>query len=184
MGIDRSYVQGLAQFDPKDLNITVYVLHAAGRLMDFHTVGGGYDRVAEEQFIVHTAEGKLKAPGKETVTTQREYLQDAKFGVVLQGDTALLGRIADALQNPRWGIWLGRKACIPASLVFQGVHDSEALALQRLQERASPGCGVRSIIREVDRFEDGTDTLMDTPLDFAKRDFIPRRVSVESPGGE
>jgi len=178
MGVDRSDSPGLVQF--RNLKMTVYVFSGCGRLMDFHTVGGGWDKKSHRQNIVPKADGS--AP--DTVVTRREFLQHAKFGVVLQGDIALLDRIAAALQNPRWGIWLGRKACIPASPVFQGMHDSEALALQRLQERADTGCGARSIIREVDRFEDGTDTLMDTPLDFAKREFIPRRVSVEPPGGE
>lgn len=178
MGIDRSDTHGLGQFS--DLTVTVYVFSAPGRLMDFHTVGGGWDRKTDRQNIVPKADGSAG----DTVLTHREFLQHAKFGVILQGDSPLLERIAVALQNPRWGIWLGRKACIPASPVFQGIHDSEALALQSLQERVGSDCQVKSITREVDRFEDGTDTLMDVPLDFAQREFLPRRVCVEPPGGE
>jgi len=178
MGIDRSDTQGLGQFS--DLKVTVYVFSGPGRLMDFHTVGGGWDRKTGRQNIVPKADGSAG----DTVVTHREFLQHAKFGVILQGDPVLLGRIAVALRNPRWGIWLGRKACIPASPVFQGIHDLEALALQSLQQRVGPDRQVKSITREVDRFEDGTDTLMDVPLDFAQREFIPRRVCVEPLGGE
>jgi CRISPR system Cascade subunit CasD len=178
MGIDRSDAQGLGQFS--DLKMTVYVFSGAGRLMDFHTVGGGWERKTDRQNIVPKADGSVG----DTVVTHREFLQNAKFGMILHGDQALLGSIAMALQNPRWGMWLGRKACIPASPVFQGVHDSEALALQSLRRRVGPDCKVRSITREVDRFEDGTDTLMDVPLNFAQREFTPRRVCVEPPGGD
>ena len=178
MGIDRSDTHGLGQFS--DLKVTVYVFSASGRLMDFHTVGGGWDKKTDPQNIVPRASGGVG----DTVVTRREFLQHAKFGVILQGDSALLERIAGAVQNPRWGIWLGRKACIPASPVFQGIHDSEALALQSLQKRVGSACQVKSITREVDRFEDGTDTLMDVPLDFAQREFLPRRVCVEPPGEE
>ena len=40
-------------------------------------------------------------------------------------------------------------------------------------------CEVRKTISEVANFADGSDSLMDTPLDFAKRDFSLRRVSVD-----
>ena len=36
-----------------------------------------------------------------------------------------------------------------------------------------------NIVAEAASFEDGTDTIMDIPLDFRKRTFAPRRVSVE-----
>lgn len=178
MGIDRMDTEGLARFG--DLKMTVYVFSGSGRLVDFHTIGGGWDKKTDRQNIVPKADGSAG----DTVVTHREFLQHAKFGVILQGDLALLERTARAVQNPCWGIWLGRKACIPASPVFQGIHDSEVLAFQSLQERVGSDCQLKSITREVDRFEDGTDTLMDVPLDFTQREFLPRRVCVEPPAGE
>lgn len=177
MGIDRDDAESLEQF--RRFRMTALTFRQEPVLIDFHTVGGGYDREKEEQFIPHTAEGKLRPPGKETVPTHREYLQHSRFGVVLEGTTKVLQAMADALANPKWGIWLGRKACVPASPVGQGVFDSYEDAVRRLEERAE-GSASR-VVREVEEFADGTDTLMDRPLDFKKRDFAPRRVHVGHP---
>jgi len=177
MGIDRADSQALSRF--KELNMTVYLFHTNGRLMDFHTVGGGWDKNTHPQNVVPTAEGKPS----NTVVTYREFLQGAKFGVVLKGNSSFLEKIAAALQNPRWGIWLGRKCCIPAAPVFQGIHGSEERALGRLRELAGTNTP-QLVIREVKRFGDGTDTIMDIPVDFAERQiFLPRRVHVDIAGG-
>jgi len=176
MGIDRSDTTQLAQFE--GLTLTLYVFQTAGRLMDFHTVGGGWDKKIHPQNVVPKADGS----SGNTVVTRREFLQHSKFGAVLEGDSDLLNRIAQALQHPKWGIWLGRKSCIPASPVFQGLFDSSNDALKHLEERA--GHTATLMIREVDQFDEGTDTLMDRPIDFAKRTFIPRRICVEVPGGD
>lgn len=174
MGIDRADTPRLAEF--AELDLTVYTFEQQGRLVDFHTVGGGWDKPSDPhpQAIVRTAEGKTG----NTVVTRREYLQNARFGVVVCGDRTRLAEIAAALRNPQWGIWLGRKSCIPAAPVEQGVHDTTEGALTRLTVLAR-GTLPRQTATEVDAFEDGTDTLMDTPLNFANREFAPRRVAVE-----
>ncbi len=176
MGIDRIDTSKLDQFT--ELTMTMYTFQTAGRLMDFHTVGGGWDKKTHPQNVVAKADGKAG----NTVVTRREFLQHSKFGVILKGDSDLLDRIAQALKNPKWGIWLGRKSCIPSTPVYQGQFDSQAQALEHLQETA--GSSATLVIQEVKTFEDGTDTLMDTPVDFAKREFMPRRVCVEPLGGD
>jgi CRISPR system Cascade subunit CasD len=168
MGVDRADQNGLRRLD--DLKLTVLCFGDSGRLVDYHTVGGGYDKKIHPQNIVRTAEGKT---GK-TVLTYRHYLQDARFGVMLWGESSLLSEIATALQNPRWGIWLGRKSCIPASPVLQGLFKEEAEAKARLEQLAN--CKTLRIIREVSGFAHGTDTLLDRPLDFAQRHFAPRQI--------
>lgn len=85
------------------------------RLRDYHTVVSG----------VLTAEGKIKrnaATGRiETVVSIRHYLCDASFTVALQADdTALIGRLAQAVQTPVWPLYLGRKSCPPALPVYAG----------------------------------------------------------------
>ena len=92
----------------------------------------------------------------------------------------LMVRCEAALRNPVWGIWLGRKCCIPASPVYQGLFDSREAALDHLRSLPNrkdrePAKTVREIV-EVDRFDEGSDTLMDRPVCFAKREFLPRRV--------
>ena len=180
MGKDRADKAALAELDT--LSVTVLVFAQGGRLTDFHTVGGGYDRKTQEQFIVHTAEGKLRGAGKETVPTEREYLEESRFGAIVGGDRGRIEQIATAVGNPKWGIWLGRKACIPAAPVCAGVWSTEAEAEEALVKEDAvlrpDRRGVQRRIREAGTFDEGTDTLMDRPLDFRKRDFAPRRVAV------
>ena len=107
----------------------------------------------------------------------RQYLLDARFGVVLAGPRETLAPVAAALRNPRWGIWFGRKNCIPAAPVLRGgvVDSSEqamaALGLAGLQRESF------ARVEEAASFADGTDTLMDVPVNFGTREFKPRRVS-------
>jgi CRISPR system Cascade subunit CasD len=130
-------------------------------LVDYHTVQNTL-----------TAEGKIK----DTHLTWRLYLCDASFVAVLVGEKSLVGELGAALRNPKWGLWLGRKACIPTAPIYVGVYDTEGDALRDLL-RGQP-LPAFSHQREVDRFEDGTDTLPDQPLCFggSSRSFAPRRI--------
>lgn len=89
-------------------------------LIDYHTVGGGYDYPA-----LLTAEGKPKisSGGPHTEQTWRHYLCDASFLVALQGKPDLIARLADAVQAPHWTIYLGRKSCPPSRPPCDGVGD-------------------------------------------------------------
>ncbi|MFA6108508.1 MAG: type I-E CRISPR-associated protein Cas5/CasD [Candidatus Latescibacterota bacterium] len=176
MGVERSDTGALKAL--ADLSMETLVIRKrleANRWTDFHTVGAAYDQETQRGFIPTTAEdGKPRG----TVVTHREYLSDAAFGVLLTGDLELLGRCVRGLENPRWGVWLGRKCCIPADIIYQGMHATRITAIARLEERTA-GTVVR-LVREVNRFEDGTHTLLDVPLDFSVQDPSqrnqPRRV--------
>lgn len=137
------------------------------RIMDFHTVK---DTVS--------ADGKTK---KDAVLTYRQYLCDASFVAVLSGETTLVESFADALENPVWGVWLGRKACIPTVPVFAGIFTSEDGALAGLLGDQPLSAFTHQ--RDAERFEEGTDSLPDQPLCFAAPDgirrFAPRRVCLE-----
>ena len=64
--------------------------------------------VALEDF--HTVLDTRRASGamnKDAVVTRRQYLLDARFGVILAGRPSLLERVAAALQDPVWGVWFG-----------------------------------------------------------------------------
>jgi CRISPR system Cascade subunit CasD len=101
-------------------------------LRDFHMVGSGYNDQDPwaSLLIPKTSEGK-KAVGGGTKMTYRFYLQDAAFAVILEvpGDTA--ESIAEALQNPAWDIYLGRKNCVPTDFVYRGTFDQETAALEQ-----------------------------------------------------
>lgn len=88
----------VAQLDKRDSAGRRLPIH---RLEDYHTVTG-----------IRRAGGKVDPEA--TVQTYRHYLVDARFGVLLEGPAGLLGEIAAALRDPKWGLWLGRKCCAPA----------------------------------------------------------------------
>lgn len=133
----------------------------------------------------HTIQNTKIASGstKDTHLTYRQYLCDASFVCVLSGNTELIHRLAkdekgQGMENPVWGIWLGRKACIPTAPVFAGIFPDEASALHELLGDRPLKAFTHQ--REVERFEDGSDSLSDQPLCFAASDgirkFVPRRV--------
>ena len=184
MGIPKSDTAGLAEI--AKLKMTVYVLAPPGRMKDFHTVGGGFDRdksLFEKQSIVRNAENKIPPYDKQTRPTNREYLLDAKFAVIISGDSDFLAEIKSALQDPKWGIWLGRKSCVPTVPIYQGCYDTMDNALEAAKSAYHKTYGregeICRTISEVTSFEDGSDSFMDIPVDFAERKFSIRRVSVE-----
>lgn len=71
----------------------------------------------------HTVQGTRKADnGKNSaaVLTHRFYHSDKRFAALLiSEDRDFLERMRQALQNPVWGVWLGRKCCIPAAPIIQ-----------------------------------------------------------------
>lgn len=133
------------------------------RLQDYHTVK-------------NTRRAASGALNTECVLTRRQYLADAAFGVLLEGNSALLERISAALADPRWGLWLGRKACIPSAPVLAGLEDSREDAL-RLLIGAKP---LELFTRQEDAedFSGGRDSIPDVAISFAtaRRLFSPRRV--------
>jgi CRISPR system Cascade subunit CasD len=97
------------------------------RLRDYHTIGGGYD---DEEWMKRprAANGaKLN-----TVLSERHYLLDARFGVLLEGPLEWLEEIATKLRDPVWGLWLGRKCCIPAAPLLVGIGDDQDTAWRML----------------------------------------------------
>lgn len=138
----------------------------------------GHDLDVRRLQDYHTVQDTRKADGslKDCHITQRQYLTDASFGVVLAGDRTFIQELADALRDPRWGLWLGRKACIPTAPVLVGVFASQAEALNPLLGDQPLEQFTRQ--EEVESFADGRDSLPDQPLSFlsSKREFAPRRV--------
>lgn len=127
----------------------------------------------------HTVQKTRRASGainNDCVLTHRQYLMDAAFGALLEGDAFLLGEIATALVDPKWGIWLGRKTCIPSAPVFAGLEDKREDALRLLIGEKRLESFTRQ--EEAENFADGRDSLPDSPVSFAiqRRLFSPRRV--------
>lgn len=113
------------------------------RLSDYHTVAFTAEadvNSSRRRKLLAKANHRITAEdrGSEMLPTERHYLLDARFGVLLEGEANFLAEIATALENPRWGLWLGRKCCIPASPLLVGIGSSADEALKLLFNR----CGL------------------------------------------
>jgi len=149
------------------------------RLSDYHTIGGGYD---DEEWMKRprAASGaKLN-----TVLSERHYLLDARFGVLLEGAPEWIEEIAAKLRNPTWGLWLGRKCCIPATPLFVGVAGDRAAAWALLLKAA--GLKQERTLTEFDHVIEGeaaegldAEWLNDSPVAFGApigERHVPRRI--------
>jgi CRISPR system Cascade subunit CasD len=129
------------------------------RLEDYHTVTG-----------IRRASGKV-APDA-TVLTYRHYLLDACFGVLLEGPALILEEIAAALRDPKWGIWFGRKSCLPASPVLAAGPGLHSEVWVKLLERAGlPATRKLEDFDHVVEMEPGdpaSDMIEDNPIGFGR----------------
>jgi CRISPR system Cascade subunit CasD len=154
--------------------------HDVLRLEDFHTTGGGYNKKTHPQFIPRKASG---GPSDNPTVSRRQYLLEARFGVILAGDRFVLERAVAALQDPIWGVWLGRKSCIPAEPLSPRILNTRLEA-----ERALIGDGPIdqfTRLEEVATFDAGTDSYNDQPVSFGTsvssaegRNYAVRRVNL------
>ncbi len=86
-----------------------------GRMLrDYQTVHGG----------AMSAQGKIKLTASsgepETIVSPRWYLADASFLVALQSDDGRIEQLSQALQQPAWPPFLGRKSCPPSVHLWAG----------------------------------------------------------------
>lgn len=171
------------------LSMTVLSFRRGDRATDYHTVGARYDKDDpwQKRMIPTTPDGKPRG----TDVTHRDYLADSVFGAVLSGDDALVGEMAAGLADPVWGVWLGRKSCIPTEPVLAGVFDSEDAARDALAGRlrdslergggkvaGKDGEGMAFSVFEATAGEED-ETLLDIPVSFGRREFHARRVRRE-----
>lgn len=149
-------------------------------LTDFHMVGSAYNEKDswENLCIPKTNEGK-KAVGGGAKITYRNYLQDAAFAVLLEVPLEISDNLANALQNPCWDLYLGRKNCAPTDFIYRGTFSSESQAGAYAMEIARE----KSLKLEF-KVLDGEHTgdimiLNDVPLQFGEqKKYMDRRVTI------
>jgi CRISPR system Cascade subunit CasD len=145
---------------------------------DYQTAG------CAEAYTIIKADG---TPSKDGVVSQRFYIADAAFLVVLEGDDrALLEKAHAHLQNPAWPLALGRKSYLPSEPIWieNGVQDAP---LRDVLTRWPWIALLRKLEKPPERLlvsfesEDGSGVLkMDQPLSsFAERRFGARIVRSE-----
>ena len=115
-------------------------------LHDFQMIGSGYDSKNKWQknFIPKKADGDAPSNSDGTKLTHRYYLQNAIFAVLLEVPADLTETIANALQNPVYPIYLGRRCCVPTDFVYHGEFASENEAEQAAKEYAAKKSELRN----------------------------------------
>jgi CRISPR system Cascade subunit CasD len=93
----------------RNIRVAVRSDRPGTRFIDFQTVTGR---------PLLNAEGKSRTGGN-TFTSERCYLQDASFLVVIETDAQRREQIVSALKNPRWCLYLGRKSCVPSLPILE-----------------------------------------------------------------
>lgn len=106
--------------------------------------------------------------------TQRYYLADAVFIAGLESDdTALLERIAQALETPAFPLYLGRRSCPPTGPLLLGIVEQ---ALEQALLSCAPAGAARLVMDAADGRTGGL--VRDVPVSFdpARREYAYRRV--------
>ena len=172
------------------LSFAILAFRRGDRMTDYHTVGARYDKDDpwQKRMIPVTADGKPRG----TDLTHRDYLMDSVFGAFISGDDELVAEMAQGLADPVWGVWFGRKSCIPTEPILAGVFDSDEAARKaldaRLRASLERGGGKIAGKREDEAVkfdlveaaaDEAEETLLDVPVSFKKREFHARRVRRE-----
>jgi CRISPR system Cascade subunit CasD len=137
---------------------------------DYHTAGKG---------------GYLKASGqverRNLIVSTRYYLAGARFLVGFEGeDLGLLRALHEALRDPHWPLFLGRKAFVPGEPVWLEDGLMEGIGLEPTLKRypwlgpehREPPEQLRLVLED----PRGPEVRPDQPLSFSERRFAPRRV--------
>lgn len=152
-------------------------------------MGVRVDREGVIRSDYHIAQDVLSSDTKSkkgSITSTRYYLADAAFLVGLEGDDlTLLEQIHQALAQPVWALYLGRKAFVPSEPVYlpDGLRCGETLeqALENYGWICPPRMigsdGIPHRVRLVIESPNGEQIRPDVPVSFARRRFSSRRVS-------
>ncbi len=192
LGIDK-YAAGESEqlLSLAALKLTVFLVRKKERgdlqrLSDFQTVGGGYDRrdPIERMHICRKASG---GACENAVITHRTYLTGARFIAVLEGDPVMIERCAAALENPQWGIWFGRKSCLPAMPLTPTLGATVNEAARNLHEvltQRIPELELFDPVVAVGQHEatgEGAWFQPDQPISFGRREYQSRPVQRNAP---
>lgn len=151
-------------------------------LCDFHMVGAGYNEgdSFEKSMIPKTIEGK-SAVGGGVKLTYRYYLQDTAFAVVVEVPKDLSQAFADALQNPVWDLYLGRKSCVPTDFIYRGIFSDESEAILCAKRIANEKTFEEDFMVLDGEHQGEVLTLNDVPIQFGEqKQYRQRCVTVVS----
>ncbi len=99
------------------LEMAVRIDSPGAVIEDYHTIGGGYSK----PMLLSAEQKPKKTPGGQphTELSNRFYLADAAFTVAIFIESETVAdQIRQALTDPTWPLYLGRKSCPPAYPIF------------------------------------------------------------------
>jgi len=158
LGFDREH--SLDSFE--NLRIGVRIDQIGKQERDFH--------------MVHRYNPKTKKEESSWVT-YRYYLCDAIFLVGIEGEENFLGKIMEALQNPVYPLYLGRRSCPPEGQVVLGIRTGLGLQ-QGLKEepwiaqewyKRKKTSNFLEIVRDTFEEESATSISRDNPVSFSQK---------------
>ena len=153
--------------DLRELRMGVRIDQPGTILWDYHTAGiDGYYKVS----------GSIER--KNAIISDRYYLSDARFLVGLEGERALLETLQAALERPRWFLFLGRKAFLPAERVWlsDGLNDYDLETALRTYTFLGEENEVAKRLQLLIEDDNGSIVRNDQLISFKPRRFIPRRL--------
>ena len=120
----------------------------------------------------HTARDREDRP---PYVTERYYLSDAVFLAAVEGEATLLNALDDALNNPVYPIYLGRRSCPPEGKISLGVRQTNLeTSLREAPWQASQWFQNRHKIDEyiphfvIDAVSPGLSRSRDNPISFSQ----------------
>ncbi len=125
------------------------------------------DKEGELLVDFHTA----KNPEKRNAdyVTYRHYLQDAVFLVGIEcEDAEMLETLKQALEQPAFPLYLGRRSCPPTLPLLLGIRQGSLLEILQKESLLREGgdVGALRIVMDADPGEHGSAVLKDVPLSF------------------
>jgi CRISPR-associated protein Cas5/CasD, subtype I-E/ECOLI len=111
------------------IKIDIYPVSFGTQIGDYQGAGGGIKKIKEKNITAtedyRNREIPKKDSGQEAKVYLKEYLQDAKFDIILKTeDSFLSNNISNSLQTPKWYPFLGRKSCPLTEIPFGGSFTS------------------------------------------------------------
>ncbi len=193
LGRSGEQTDWLAKWVDRDFVVEAYVPEdQLGRpvarlplLRDFHMVGSGFDdKDPWQSLLIPKKSDGSKAVGGGAKMTYRYYVQDMAYAVALQGPSDDLEALQQALRNPVWDLYLGRKNCVPTEWIEQGIFPDQPAAMAYAKQFAQSGDRARKrvpVFRVLNGEHEGDEvlTLNDVPLQFGPRKrYRDRRVTI------
>ncbi|MDQ2837589.1 MAG: type I-E CRISPR-associated protein Cas5/CasD [Actinomycetota bacterium] len=135
-------------------------------------------RIDQPGRVVRDFQTAVPDVGKPLPLSYRYYLGDAVFLALLEADRQLLEGIEDALRNPTFPLYLGRRSCPPVGPLSLGLRElnlSTALSTEPWQaspwyQRTHPtAASWLATVVDCKPTDEGSETVRDKPLSFDPR---------------